>query len=127
MRNQIRNKSRGVTLIEVMIVVAIIGIIGAIVFGAVGGNFNGKNQSSANENASRFIKNMELDVAKVQCNGTDSDGDGYVSCMFKMTNGTMQQFECAGWSWNGEGCRIPKMSINTGAGGVKVDVSLGDD
>jgi len=123
MRNQKRDNTNGFTVIELMIVIAIIGIICALVFGVVGGNCNGKNQSSAEDNAQRFIKNMELDVAKVQCNGTDSDGDGYVSCMFKMKSGEMKQFECAGWTWNGEGCRIPKLSVNAG---VNAGVSLED-
>jgi len=105
-------KQQGFTLIELMIVIAIIGIMVSVIAAAVGGNWTGRHKESAQENANEFISSMELKVDKVQCNGTDSDGDGYVSCMFKMQDGSMKQFECAGWTWNGEGCRIPKPSFN---------------
>lgn len=107
MNKKIKTKTKGFTIIELMIVIAIIAIIVAIVIGSVGG-MSGKDKSSAEENAKQFIKNMDLEVDKVQCNGVDSDNDGYVSCMFKMNDGKMQQFECAGWTWNGSCTGFPK-------------------
>lgn len=105
------NPKKGFTLVEVLIVLSVVAIIAIIGMLFLGGAM-GWNKESAEKNAQVFISGLELDVDKLQCNGNDSDGDGYVSCTFKMKDGSTRQYECVGWSWFNEGCREPKMAIN---------------
>lgn len=86
-----------------------------IILGIVGffGGAAGLDNEYATRNAEVFIRNLDLEVKSFQCNGIDSDGDGYVSCTFSMKNGSTRQFECAGWSFFNDGCREPKMKIHS--------------
>lgn len=70
------------------------------------------------EEAHAWAKKLGADdVSRIVCNGTDSDGDGYVSCTLVYKTGGREQVECAwgAFPWN-SGCREPKVApaqINT--------------
>lgn len=110
MRNQ-----KGLTLIELLITLAVsamvLVVIGGIVAVSCGGAM-GWNKEDAEKNAQAFVRELDLDVERYMCNGNDTDNDGYVSCTFKMKDGSTRQYECAGWSWFNDGCREPKLTIN---------------
>lgn len=98
-------------LIDFAIGTLIVVAISTLGLGTCGCNATGVNKESAQDNAKKFAKELDLDVKKISCNNSDSDGDGYVSCTFAMKSGAIEQFECASWGLN-SGCRRPKMSIN---------------
>lgn len=91
----------------------IIGVFGLIIFSiscTACRNISGSSQRSAQENAESWAKDLELDVEHVKCNGIDSDGDGYVSCTFKLKDGRIENYECSS-SYLYDGCKaiIPKI------------------
>ncbi len=105
------NSKSGFTLVELMIVLAIVGIIAAIVCGNVA-NCSGATQG----NATAAMRGYMTDIyrapdARIQCVQRDSDGDGYVSCTGAYEDGEGKtqtvHVECA--YWLNEGCRAPKM------------------
>lgn len=70
-------KEVGFTLVEVIIVIAIVGILVAVVFGA---GFRGTTENQAYTAMNSFIQKANIsDVDRATCAG-DSDGDGYGSC-----------------------------------------------
>lgn len=96
------------TLIDIALAALIATSIGAMGLGACGCNLTGANKKSAETNAQNFAEELGLDYKKVSCNNLDSDGDGYVSCTMAMSDGSIEQFECAAWGLN-SGCRRPKL------------------
>lgn len=107
---------RGLTLFEVMIVLAILTLVGCIAFWAVG-RADGQ-ASNAREQALQYAKDLGLadHVQGASCADKDTDGDGYVSCSISLKEGDrtrIQAIECATkWSRN-EGCRVPKALVRT--------------
>ena len=101
-------KRKRFSLIEAFIGIGVIALGASFTLAGCGMMYN---KPEAEQNAKLFVSELELDVDKVFCNGSDSDGDGYVSCTFKMKDGTTRQYECVGWSMFNEGCREPKMSV----------------
>jgi len=104
------NGNKSFEIIRVLITSFVVLAFVAIAVSAFGGAC-GLNKKYADRNAERFIIQLGLDVKGVQCNGNDTDNDGYVSCTFAMADGSIKQFECAGWSYINEGCREPKLNI----------------
>ncbi len=64
----------------------------------------------AEKQARRWAKDMGISVKKISCNGSDSDGDGYVSCSFN-ADGKITTYECAGAYNLNQGCRVPKVHV----------------
>lgn len=58
----------------------------------------------------RFAEELEMPVAKISCTERDMDGDGYVSCTFKLTDGTVDYYECASYLSFNRGCK-PKIKV----------------
>jgi len=114
---------RGMSLVELMIVFAIVGILCAIVIGPVAGVGCGAGEgvkTDATQQAQQYAAGMGYQDPRVQCVSWDSDGDGYVSCTVSFTqpNGTIGKdaVECAaGFNVIGainDGCRTPKVPLN---------------
>ena len=99
-------KTKGFTLIELMIVISILGIVGAILFRACGG-VNLGSAEHAQENATKYLNNMGYEFKGVSCTGTDSDGDGYISCDVNLSDGNRLRLDCAsgGVMTRTEGCK----------------------
>jgi prepilin-type N-terminal cleavage/methylation domain-containing protein len=86
-------KQNGFTLIEAFIVVAIVGILAAIVGGAVLNN-PGETESRATENAKRWASNQGVQTRRLSC-AHDSDMDGYGSCTIVTNDGERINLQCA--------------------------------
>ena len=86
-------KKQGFTLIELMIVLAIAGILFAVVAGAILNN-PGKTEQRATENANRWAAAQHIEHKRLSC-AHDSDGDGYGSCTIVTTDGEKIQLQCA--------------------------------
>ena len=119
-----RNNRGGLSLVELMIVVAIIVILGATCTGVVGRGCIGKSQKvDATEQATAYANFMYPGKnPRIQCVRLDSDHDGYVSCTIAydaenavtglIVTDTVAVECAAGFTLN-EGCRIPKARVNT--------------
>ena len=69
------------TLAELLIVIAIIGILAAVVLSGVGGACDGtKHGQEMSTLAEDTAVQMGYQEVVALCEGTDSDGDGKVSC-----------------------------------------------
>lgn len=104
-------KNKGFTLVEVLIVIAIIAIVLTIIAGALGSGCNDypKNKPSADYYAMEFAKKMGGEVTGVVCVAQDTDGDGYVSCTVFRKDRDPFAIECASQFTYNQGCKMPKM------------------
>jgi prepilin-type N-terminal cleavage/methylation domain-containing protein len=105
-------KNKGFTLTEVLICVALIGLLGLIVVGAISGGlqrFSGMNKNEAQDQVREFADDMGLELVGATCQNVDSDANGYVSCTVRVREEgktKMLPLECATrFSFN-EGCRL---------------------
>lgn len=115
-----RNTRHGFTLIELLIMIAIAGIIGAILFGGVTSCMSSGDK--ANAEARRFASEMGLNVKGVTCADRDTDKDGYVSCTVSVDEEgktRLEAIECAArYSWN-DGCRMQKPVVYRNTNGPR--------
>ena len=77
-------------------------------------NMTGAHKGAAEEEAKEWATELGMKYTSVSCVAKDTDGDGYVSCTFMMTDGTTKGVECAGARGDGtwirnSGCRDPKL------------------
>lgn len=101
--------TRGLTLVELMFIVAIVGIVAMCVFAASCSGPEQKN--AAKKEAAQWAKELGIEFTGISCADYDSDNDGYVSCTLAMKSGETKQIECRGAYSIGHGCRDPKLNI----------------
>lgn len=91
-----------------MIVVAIVCIIAAVVVQSCGGlacNLQGSGEHAEQE-ARTHAQKLGWKVTGVACTGTDSDGDGYISCTVALEDGSERALECASGGFDRiQGCK----------------------
>lgn len=85
-------KLLGFTIIELMIAIALVGMVGAILTSAVLNN-RGATEKRAYIAAQQFIDDNNLDVERRTCAG-DSDDDGYGSCALTLRDQRRIRLEC---------------------------------
>ena len=60
-------------------------------------NITGAHKGVAEKEAGKWAEELGMEYKHVTCVSKDTDGDGYVSCTFLMTDGaTTKDVECAG-------------------------------
>ncbi|MGG6267225.1 prepilin-type N-terminal cleavage/methylation domain-containing protein [Leptolyngbya sp. AN10] len=109
--NDSRNSStKGLTLIEVLVCL----MIGGTLLLIIGGIFSGGSGlwirvsgglDRANNNLATFSK--EAGLTPISCVGQDTDGDKYVSCSAKNSQGEITRIECA-YGFLNSGCKLPQ-------------------
>lgn len=111
---------KGLTLIEVFVALLIISILAITVTGVFSG-CGRRGHNKASENLKNYLSTMypssRFEIISSTCTGTDSDGDGYISCSALIENLKdksliRENLECASsiLPFN-EGCRVPKLGI----------------
>ncbi|MBD2201693.1 hypothetical protein H6G33_10070 [Calothrix sp. FACHB-1219] len=68
---------------------------------------------SASNNAKRLVSSISTEENKwsvVSCSGRDSDGDDYVRCTIKSSNGEIKALECPYYPWGNQECVLPKIN-----------------
>ncbi len=81
-----KQSDSGVTLIEVLVVIIIIGILSAISFGALNANTKLAENNWANT--------LGRTVQEGSCSKQDTDGDGKVTCTYTSPEGVITQGAC---------------------------------
>lgn len=109
---------RGLTLIELLIAVAILGVLGTVIVAYMSGT---KDFSAiATQYADEFAQNMGWEVIGKSCTGSDTDWDGYISCTISISNNGVKeihQLQCGGGRSGGiktSGCKLalPSTHVN---------------
>jgi prepilin-type N-terminal cleavage/methylation domain-containing protein len=90
--NKIVNNKNGFSLVELMIVVAVIGIAISIGFGTFINN-RGATEKRAYEGAQSFIAENNINADRMTCAG-DSDRDGYGTCVIHPNDGKIIVLKC---------------------------------
>lgn len=101
------NGERG--FVEVAICLALIAGLVIVFVGRCAANVDGSTHDAATKSAEAYLKELGVEAGHISCAGTDSDGDGYVSCTVAKPNGELFGIECAGAITMNSGCRIPKL------------------
>jgi len=83
---------KGFTLIEFMIVIAICGILAALVSGSILDN-RGATEKRAKQAAINFLKENEITYQRMSCAG-DSNHDGYGTCNIVTDKGEKIMLNC---------------------------------
>lgn len=106
------------------IVVVLLLVGGLVVCGLKQTAQLGQNRNVAETELRRWAASLDIPIHAGVCNDADSDGDGYVSCTYKIEGepvGTTHQVECAA-AWNFQhGCREPKIHVPATSTSVQVE------
>lgn len=101
---------------ELFIIVCVIAILGAIISStgcSTCASITGAHTEEAEKQGRVWAKDLGLDIKAVKCAGSDSDGDGYISCtiieVLKDGDTRIHNKECAGAYNLNESCRDPKL------------------
>lgn len=109
--------NKGFTIVEMIIVLAMFAIVGAVAFrGCIRSN-SGAMGEQAEQNARHWVASMYSDwqIAGVQAISVDSDGDGYCSTTVRLTREDQEQMlaldcRCSLFRQN-DGCRLSMPSV----------------
>lgn len=88
-------------------IIVVAGVLSVLFCGGMVNNVSGRAHDLAQAEAVKFLRTAGINGI-VQCAGTDSDGDGYISCPYTTHDGTIHPLECAAAMTINTGCRPPK-------------------
>ena len=118
MKTSNTHASRGFTIIELLVVLAVVGIAAAVIFGACSMNLSGRNHEHAEQEAKRYVAALVdagVDAHFVGCVDHDTDGDGYLACTV-VVDQQSQTIDCAGDAvmFDNHGCKayVAKIRVN---------------